>query len=102
MAEIVGRERLDEDDRLFEEEFLLMVQSAIQRLLNEKHLRYRDLSKRLKVSEGRVSQMFGDEAANLTIRTVARIYRQLGETPVLVSARELAALGPVHGGGDGC
>lgn len=88
MAEIDDRARLDADDRLFEEEFLLACQCEIQRLLNDKQLRYRDLAKRLKVSEARVSQMLGDEAANLTIRTVARIFERLGEAPVLITRRE--------------
>lgn len=89
MGETNERERLDDEDRLFEEAFLLMAQTRIQKLLNEKQLRYRDLSKRLGVSEARVSQMMGDEASNLTIRTIARIYRQLGEEPVIMSRREL-------------
>ena len=91
MAEIVDRDRLDQD-RLFEEEFLLACQCEIQRLLNDKQLRFRDLSKRMKVSEARVSQMLGDEAANLTIRTIARIFRTMGEVPVLISRREYERL----------
>lgn len=89
MAQIKDLARLDCEDRLAEERFLLLAQTEIQKLLNQKKLRYRDLSKRLGVSEARVSQMFGDEAANLTIRTIARIFHQLGETPVLISRREL-------------
>ncbi|MBB3693540.1 helix-turn-helix transcriptional regulator [Sphingomonas sp. BK580] len=99
MAETDQRDRLDEDDKLFEESFLLATQVTLQRLLNEKQLKYRDLAKRLGVSEARVSHMFGDEASNLTIRTVARIYRQLGETPVILSVRDLER---ITAGRDGC
>ncbi len=87
MADIVDRDCLDQE-RLFEEEFLLACQCEIQRLLNDKQLLFRDLSKRMKVSEARVSQMLGDEAANLTIRTIARIFRTIGEAPMLISRRE--------------
>lgn len=80
------------DERLAEQTFLLTAQTEIQKLLNSKDLRYRDLAKRLSVSEARVSQMFGDEAANLTIRTIARIFHHLGEVPVLTTARELRSL----------
>ena len=88
MAQTTNREQLACEDRLFEEAFLLMAQTQIQRLLNEKQLRYRDLSARMGVSVARISQMFGDEASNLTIRTLARIYHHLGEEPVLMSRRE--------------
>ncbi len=88
MVETTEREALDCEDRLFEEKFLLLAQIGIQRLLNTKQLRYRDLAKRLGVSEARVSQMLGDEAANLTIRTIARIYRKLGEVPMIMSQQD--------------
>lgn len=88
MARTTNREQLDCEDRLFEEAFLLLAQTQMQRLLNEKQLRYRDLSNRMGVSVARISQMFGDEAANLTIRTVARIFHHLGEEPVIMSRRE--------------
>lgn len=83
---------VDDDLDLAEERFLLMVQTGIQRMLNAKDLRYRDLAHRLGVSESRVSQMFGEDATNLTIRTVARIYHHLGECPVLLSRRDYATL----------
>lgn len=79
----------EREARLAEERFLLIVQVEMQRLLNDKGLKYKDLSKRLNVSEARVSQMFSDEANNLTIRTIAKIFHQLGEKPVLLSKKEL-------------
>lgn len=96
MAKIIEGDRLDNALGLAEERFLLLVQARIQELLEDKGLRYRDLAHRLGVSEARVSQMLGDDAVNLTIRTVARIYHQLGETPVLYGERELAAAGVGH------
>lgn len=87
---VSGLEASVVDERLAEHRFLLMAQTEIQKLLNEKNLRYADLSRRMGVSEARVSQMFGDEATNLTIRTIARIFHKLDERPVLLSERELA------------
>lgn len=75
----------EREDRLAQERLLFMAQVEMQRLLNEKGLKYKDLSKRLGVSEARVSQIFGDDAGNLTIRTIARVFHQLGEKPLLMS-----------------
>lgn len=88
MAKTAERERRDPEERLSEEAFLLQAQIGIQRLLNEKRLKYRDLSKLLGVSEARISQMFGEDASNLTIRTIARIYHKLDEQPVILTRRE--------------
>lgn len=71
-----------------EADFVLAVQCEIQKLMNAKGLRARELSKRLKVTEARISQMFGEQAKNLTLRTVARIFHQLGETPYLSTNEE--------------
>ena len=72
-----------------EAEFIVAVQSEIQRVMNGKGLRARDLSKRLNVSEARISQMFGDQAKNLTIRTVAKLFYYLGESPVITTQCQL-------------
>ena len=60
--------------------FILLAQTEMQKIMNRKGLRYRDLARRMGVTEARVSQMFGDTATNLTIKTVARVFHQLGET----------------------
>lgn len=73
-----------------EADFILAVQSEIQKLLNSKGLRARDLAKRLDVTEARVSQMFGDQAKNLTLRTIARIFHHLGETAFITTYEEYA------------
>lgn len=72
-----------------EAEFIVAVQSEIQRVMNEKGLRARDLSKRLNVSEARISQMFGDQAKNLTIRTIAKLFYHLGDNPVITTQCQL-------------
>jgi DNA-binding Xre family transcriptional regulator len=78
----------DREIALAEERFLLRTQVAIQKLLNNKDIKYRDLASRLGVSEARVSQMFGDEASNLTLRTIAKIFYHLNEKPLVVAQRE--------------
>lgn len=75
-----------------EAEFIVAVQSEIQRVMNDRGLRARDLSKRLNVSEARVSQMFGEQAKNLTIRTIAKIFYQLGQSPVLTTRCQLESM----------
>ena len=100
MARIVHSADVEDDETLVEERFLLSVQSQIQKLLNEKGLRYKDLSQRLGVSEARVSQMFSAEATNLTIRTVAKIFSKLGETPILGTEREFAQEGSIASSSD--
>jgi DNA-binding Xre family transcriptional regulator len=71
-----------------EGEFVLAVQCEIQKRLNDKGLRARDLARRLGVTEARISQMFGDHAKNLTLKTIARIFHQLGGTPYLTSEQD--------------
>lgn len=69
--------------------FILHTQTEMQRIINRKGLRYRDLSRRMGVTEARVSQMFGDTATNLTIKTVARVFHHLGETAYLTTLEEV-------------
>lgn len=68
--------------------FILEAQVEIQKLLHGRGLRARDLSKRLGVTEARISQMLGDAAKNLTLKTIARIFYQLGEKPHLTTEAE--------------
>lgn len=94
MTQDMSRRGVEDDaareERLAEERFLLATQRAMQRLLNAKGLRYRDLARRMGVSEARVSHIFGDEATNLTIRTVARVFHCLDEQALLFSSVEFA------------
>lgn len=70
-----------------EERFVVDVQHRIQTLLNDRGMTYANLASDLNVSGARVSQMFGDEASNLTLRTVARIFHALGEECEITSPR---------------
>lgn len=79
----------DREAAMAEERFLATVQMEMQRLLNERGLRHAHLSRRLGVSEARVSQMFGDDATNLTLRTLAKVFHNLGEAPLIMARSEL-------------
>lgn len=72
---------------LAEETLILDAQIAIQRVLNEKGMTQARLAKRLGVGESYVSQLLGDSARNLTLRTIARVMKALGETPMLTTRR---------------
>ena len=81
-----------------EEEFIVEVQYAIQKVLNDHGINYAQLAGKLGISKARVSQMFGDEASNLTLRTVARIFNVIGDRAIFSSEylEEIAARGK-HG-----
>ncbi|WP_029934556.1 helix-turn-helix domain-containing protein [Sphingomonas sp. UNC305MFCol5.2] len=69
-----------------QEDLIVDVQTGIARALRERGLKQIDLAERLGVSQARVSQMFGDGAHNLTLRTLAKIYYVLGARCQLVEA----------------
>jgi transcriptional regulator with XRE-family HTH domain len=81
------------DDLLAVHNLLVLTQTEIQKLLNEKGLKYRDLARRLGVTEARVSQIFSENATNLTIKTIAKIFLRLNEEAYITSAREFARVG---------
>ncbi|WP_293827401.1 helix-turn-helix transcriptional regulator [uncultured Brevundimonas sp.] len=62
-----------------EESFVAEVQHEITRLMKTKGITRAELARRMSVSAPHVTQMLGDEDANLTLRTVARIFDALGE-----------------------
>jgi transcriptional regulator with XRE-family HTH domain len=69
-----------QDEMIFAEEALVVdVQAAIHTLMLDRGLSRADLARSLGVSQARVSQMFSDNANNLTLRTIARIFRVLGQ-----------------------
>jgi transcriptional regulator with XRE-family HTH domain len=71
---------LTQDEMIFAEEALVVdVQVAIHTLMLDRGLSRADLARALGVSQARVSQMFSDDANNLTLRTIARIFRVLGQ-----------------------
>mgnify|MGYP003656588177 CR=1 FL=1 len=74
------------------ERLLVDVQADIFWLMHEKGVSQADLARELGVSKARVSQLFGDKAENLTIRTLAKIFDALGErasvhSPLLVKLK---------------
>ena len=73
---------------LAEETFILDAQMIVQRTLNQNGITQAELARRLGVGESYVSQMLGDSARNLTLRTIARVMFALGETPQLTISRE--------------
>ncbi len=77
---------------LAQERLVVDVQVAIQQLLVKRGLRQGDLAALLGVSPARVSQMFGDEARNLTLRTLGRIFHVLGTRCVVREADDAAAV----------
>ena len=80
---------VDYDLLLAEETFILDAQMIVQRTLNQKGITQAELARRLGVGESYVSQMLGDSARNLTLRTVARVMTALGETPQLTINRNM-------------
>jgi transcriptional regulator with XRE-family HTH domain len=62
-----------------EEALIADVQFAIHNFLEAKGVSRAELSRLLGVSDARISQIFHDTPKNLTLRTIARIFRALGE-----------------------
>lgn len=75
--------------RVAEECALIEAQRALQRLVNARGLKYRDLAHRMRVSEARISHLFGDDPTNLTLRTMAKAFHVLGEEVVIMARSEL-------------
>ena len=68
------------DDMILAEEALIAdTQFAIHNLLEVKGVSRAELARRLSLSEARISQIFSDDPKNLTLRTIARIFRVLNE-----------------------
>jgi len=68
------------DDMISAEEALIAdVQFVIHNLMQDRSLSRADLARELGVSQARVTQMFSDSAKNLTLRTLARVFRVLGQ-----------------------
>jgi len=70
---------------LAEDSLITQAQFAIHNLLESKGVSRAELARRLEVSDAYVSQIFKDEPRNLTLKTVARIFRALGEEAKITS-----------------
>ena len=62
-----------------EEAVIADAQFVIHNLMADAGVSRADLARELGVSDARVTQMFSDDANNLTLRTLARIFRVLGQ-----------------------
>lgn len=67
----------DEELAFSEEEAVAQAAIVIAHILERDGVSQRELARRLKISEGRISQILSAEA-NLTVKTLARIGRALG------------------------
>lgn len=73
-----------------EESLVADVQHDIVGLMKAKGVSRAELARRLRVSAPYVSQILGDEDANLTLRTIARVYDALGERATISSSSSSA------------
>jgi DNA-binding Xre family transcriptional regulator len=62
-----------------EEAVIADAQFVIHNLMADAGVSRADLARELGVSQARVTQMFSDEANNLTLRTLGRVFRVLGQ-----------------------
>lgn len=90
MAKINTAENAPIDDATYEvvlaqEALVLDAQMAIQRVLNEKKVSQRQLAALLGVGESYISQMMGDTARNLTLKTIAKVMHALGESALVTT-----------------
>lgn len=74
-----------------EESFVAQVQHEIARIMRSKGVSRAELARQMKVSPPHITQMLGDEDANLTLRTVARIFDALGEKAAITPRSRLDA-----------
>jgi predicted XRE-type DNA-binding protein len=65
-----------------EERFRAEVQQLLHELMLDRGMTQRQLAKRLRISDARVSQIFSDKC-NLTLRLLARCFHAVGEVPQL-------------------
>lgn len=79
-------------DEFREEYFVAEAQAHLSSLMDEKGITRAELARKLGVSRARVTQIFSDEAKNLTLRLLARSFLALGEEPLLFTKREYDAL----------
>lgn len=79
-------------DEFKEESFVAETQAQLSRLLDDKGVSRAELARRLNVSRARITQIFSDEAQNLTLRLLVRSYLALGEEPVVLSRSEYEQL----------
>ena len=85
------KDRIDSDE-FREEYFVAEAQARLDNLLDEKGVTRAELARKLDVSRARVSQIFSDDANNLTLRLLARSFLALGEQPMILTKSEFERL----------
>ena len=85
-------EKIFESEEFREEFFVSQVQAKLAELLEDKGVSRAELARKLDVSRPRVTQIFSDDAKNLTLRLVFRSFAALEEEPVLLPKSEYMAL----------
>lgn len=75
-----------------EEVFVAEAQAQLQTLLEDRGVTRAELSRLLGVSRARITQIFSDDANNLTLRLLARSFLALGEQPVVIPKSEYERL----------
>ena len=79
---------LVETEEFREEFFVAEAQTQLSELMDRVGITRAELARKLGVSRARVTQIFSDEATNLTLRLLYRSYAALGDEPVIISKRE--------------
>lgn len=83
---------LIENDDFREEYFIAETQARLSSLVEDKGFSRAELARKLGVSRARVSQMFGDEAKNFTLRLLFKSFDALGEEPVVITRADYERL----------
>ena len=79
-------------DEFREEFFVAEVQARLANILEERGISRAELARKLGVSRARVTQIFSDDATNLTLRLLARSFFALDEEPIIITKREYELL----------
>lgn len=79
-------------DEFREEFFIAETQARLSQMLDDKGVSRAELARKLNVSRARITQIFADDANNLTLRLMARSFIALGEEPVIISKSEYEEL----------
>lgn len=81
-------QKVFESEEFREEFFVANTQAHLASLLEERGVSRAELARKLNVSRARVTQIFSDEAKNLTLRLLARSFFALDEEPVILTKSE--------------
>ncbi|MGB7374816.1 helix-turn-helix domain-containing protein [Pontixanthobacter sp.] len=84
--------KIVQTDEFREEYFVAEAQARLANILEEKGVTRAELARKLDISRARVTQIFSDDATNLTLRLLARSYLALGEEPIVMTKREYERL----------